>query len=95
MPAILVTGGTGYIGSHTVVQPLRGGADGVILDINRLENIIARRAEFILGDIRDRVTLRGLFNAHDIDRMCADTWRWQSRNPLGFVPDGNTAAKRR
>ena len=31
---------------------------------------------------------------HDIDRMCADTWRWQSMNPLGFVPSEESAAKR-
>ena len=30
---------------------------------------------------------------YDIDRMCADTWRWQSMNPLGFVPE-DTADKR-
>ena len=75
---ILVTGGTGYIGSHTVVQLLEAGAQVVILDnlcnskrevINRIQNITARRPEFILGDIRDRATLRGLFNAHRIDAV--------------------------
>ena len=75
---ILVTGGTGYIGSHTVVQLLEAGANVVILDnlcnskrevINRIQNITARRPEFNLGDIRDRATLRGLFNAHKIDAV--------------------------
>ena len=32
---------------------------------------------------------------HGIERMCADTWRWQSMNPLGFVADGETSAKQR
>lgn len=75
---ILVTGGAGYIGSHTVVQLLNAGHQVVILDnlcnskcevINRIQNITARRPEFILGDIRDRATLRGLFNAHKIDAV--------------------------
>lgn len=75
---ILVTGGTGYIGSHTVVQLLNAGAKVVILDnlcnskrevINRLEKITGRRPEFVMGDIRDRAALRGLFNAHSIDAV--------------------------
>lgn len=75
---ILVTGGAGYIGSHTVVQLLDAGHQVVILDnlcnskrevINRIEKITARRPEFILGDIRDRATLRGLFSAHKIDAV--------------------------
>ena len=78
MPTILVTGGTGYIGSHTVVQLLEAGNKVVILDnlcnskrevINRIETITGRRPEFILGDIRDRATLRSLFNSHQIDAV--------------------------
>lgn len=75
---ILVTGGTGYIGSHTVVQLLEAGTKVVILDslcnskrevINRLEKITGCRPEFVMGDIRDRATLRGLFNTHKIDAV--------------------------
>ena len=75
---ILVTGGTGYIGSHTVVQLLQAGAKVVILDnlcnskrevVNRIQNITDRRPEFILGDIRDREILRSLFRAHQIDAV--------------------------
>ncbi len=75
---ILVTGGAGYIGSHTVVQLLQAGANVVVLDnlcnskrevINRIQNITSRRPEFVLGDIRDRATLRGLFAAHKIDAV--------------------------
>ena len=75
---ILVTGGTGYIGSHTVVQLLQAGSKVVILDnlcnskrevVNRIETITSRRPEFIVGDIRDRAALRSLFNAHQIDAV--------------------------
>lgn len=75
---ILVTGGTGYIGSHTVVQLLDAGVKVVILDnlcnskrevVNRLEKITGHRPEFIVGDIRDRALLRGLFSAHKVDAV--------------------------
>lgn len=75
---ILVTGGTGYIGSHTVVQLLEAGHQVVILDslcnsklevVNRIECITGKCPEFILGDIRDREILRALFNAHEIDAV--------------------------
>lgn len=76
--AILVTGGTGYIGSHTVVQLLQAGAKVVILDnlcnskrevVNRIERITGQRPEFVMGDIRDRQILRAVFNAHKIDAV--------------------------
>lgn len=75
---ILVTGGAGYIGSHTVVQLLEAGAQVIILDnlcnskrevINRIEKITGRRPEFVLGDIRDRALLRSVFNNHKIDSV--------------------------
>ena len=77
-PTILVTGGTGYIGSHTVVQLLDAGHQVVILDnlcnskrevINRIERITGKRPEFIPGDVRDREVLRSVFNAHKIDAV--------------------------
>lgn len=72
---ILVTGGTGYIGSHTVVQLLQADAGVVIFDslcnskrivIDRIEAITGRRPHFIKGDIRDRDALREVFESHDI-----------------------------
>lgn len=75
---ILVTGGTGYIGSHTVVKLLEENAEVVIIDnlcnskyevIRRIERITGKRPEFILGDIRDREILRSLFNTHRIDAV--------------------------
>lgn len=75
---ILVTGGAGYIGSHTVVQLLEAGAQVIVLDnlcnskrevINRIEKITGRRPEFVVGDIRDRTLLRAVFNNHRIDSV--------------------------
>lgn len=75
---ILVTGGTGYIGSHTVVQLLKAGHQVVILDnlcnskrevVNRIERITGQSPEFILGDVRDREVLHSVFNAHKIDAV--------------------------
>lgn len=75
---ILVTGGTGYIGSHTVVQLLQLGAKVVILDnlcnskrevINRIEAITGRRPEFMVGDVRDRALLCSLFANHPINAV--------------------------
>jgi UDP-glucose 4-epimerase len=75
---ILVTGGTGYIGSHTAVQLLEAGAQVIVLDnlcnskgevINRIETITGRRLEFVIGDIRDRALLRSVFNNNQIDSV--------------------------
>lgn len=63
---ILVTGGAGYIGSHTVVELLAAGFDVTILDnfsnskasvIDRIEAIAGRRPALVAGDIRERATL--------------------------------------
>jgi UDP-glucose 4-epimerase len=63
---VLITGGAGYIGSHTVVELLATGFDVTILDnlsnskasvIDRIEAIAGKRPTFVQGDIRDRETL--------------------------------------
>jgi len=75
---ILVTGGTGYIGSHTCVELLQAGHDAVILD--NLCNSEASVAEkiaalggkapiFYEGDIRDRALLDTIFAEHAIDAV--------------------------
>lgn len=72
---ILVTGGTGYIGSHTVVQLLEAGAQVVILDnlcnskpevINRINKITGLTPKFLVGDVRDRSLLRSIFSNNKI-----------------------------
>ncbi|WAW10589.1 UDP-glucose 4-epimerase GalE [Oxalobacter vibrioformis] len=76
--SILVTGGTGYIGSHTVVQLMQRGNQVVILDnlsnsnrkvLDRIEQICAKRPVFIEGDIRDRKVLKKIFHEHAISAV--------------------------
>jgi UDP-glucose 4-epimerase len=75
---ILVTGGAGYIGSHTLVELLATGHDIVVLDnlcnsspesIRRVEQITEKKVEFIHGDIRDRVFLDRVFQTHQIEAV--------------------------
>ena len=70
---ILVTGGTGYIGSHTVVELLQADYEVVIVDnlsnsspvvLDRIEEITGHRPDFVEADIRDAQTMRQLFKAH-------------------------------
>lgn len=73
--AILVTGGAGYIGSHTVLSLLARGDDVVVLDnlsnasresLNRVEKLTGKHAAFCEGDVLDRLCLRDIFSRHDI-----------------------------
>lgn len=75
---ILITGGTGFIDSHTVVSLLKSGFNAVILDnlcnssaniLPRLEKITDKSVPFYQGDIRDREVLRQIFAEHDIDAV--------------------------
>lgn len=75
---ILVTGGAGYIGSHTTLALLQAGFDVVVLDnlcnsspesLQRVAKICGKSAEFIQGDIRDRVLLDELFASKPISAV--------------------------
>ena len=75
---VLVTGGTGYIGSHTVVELLAAGHDVFIVDnfcnskgsvLDRLERIAGRRPDFAQLDINDRATLRNLILSRRFDAV--------------------------
>ncbi len=75
---ILVTGGTGYIGSHTVVKLLEAGFPVVVFDnlsnssrnvIARITNITGKQLSFIESDIRDRMALRNTFQNHAIQAV--------------------------
>ncbi|MDE5843052.1 MAG: UDP-glucose 4-epimerase GalE [Muribaculaceae bacterium] len=70
MTKILVTGGTGYIGSHTVVELQEAGYEVVIIDnlsnsniqvLDGIEHITGIRPDFVEGDVTDINTLRKLF----------------------------------
>ena len=72
---LLVTGGTGYIGSHTVVELMALGHEVFVIDnlcnskASVLDRIAGRRPGFAQIDIRDRPALRELFAAHRFDAV--------------------------
>ena len=73
---ILVTGGAGYIGSHTCVELLEAGFNVIILDnlsnsnpnvIERIEKIANKRVKLYVGDIRNHNILKKIFSENRID----------------------------
>ncbi len=78
MSKVLVTGGAGYIGSHTCVELLNAGHDVVVLDnlsnsskeaLNRVQTLTAKSVDFVEGDILDEVVLDQIFQNHQIDAV--------------------------
>ncbi|MGL4350234.1 MAG: UDP-glucose 4-epimerase GalE [Plesiomonas shigelloides] len=76
--AILVTGGAGYIGSHTVLELLNSGNDVVIIDnlcnssresLRRVETLTGRSVTFYEADVCDRSALQTIFAQHAIDAV--------------------------
>ena len=75
---LLVTGGAGYIGSHTCVELLQAGYGVVVADnlcnsrrevFGRIERIAGRAVTFHECDVRDMAALRGIFREHAIDAV--------------------------
>ncbi|NML62110.1 UDP-glucose 4-epimerase GalE [Massilia sp. RP-1-19] len=75
---ILVTGGMGYIGSHTFVELLKAGHEVVVYDNlsnsttavgDRVARITGKKMAFIEGDIRDRAAMEAAFAASPIDAV--------------------------
>lgn len=75
---ILVTGGTGYIGSHTVVELQNAGYDVVVMDnlsnssmkvLDRIEAITGKKVPFYEADIRNREDLEKIFSNEKIDAV--------------------------
>lgn len=75
---ILVTGGSGYIGSHTLIELHKAGHAFIVYDnlsnsslesLKRVEKIINKSIIFREGDIRDRESLQKLFSIYDIDSV--------------------------
>lgn len=75
---ILVTGGAGYIGSHTTLALLQAGYDVVVLDnlsngssesLNRVAKIAKRECLLIKGDVRDSALLCRLFEEHSVEAV--------------------------
>lgn len=76
--SILVTGGTGYIGSHTVIQLLNAGYETVVVDnlcnsskesLKRVEELTGKSVKFYEADIRDRAALDRIFSENKIDSV--------------------------
>jgi UDP-glucose 4-epimerase len=74
MKKILVTGGLGYIGSHTVVELQSSGYDVVVIDNldnakeevkDRIVSISGRSIDLVIGDVNDETTMDQLFQQHD------------------------------
>ena len=72
---VLVTGGAGYIGSHTCVELIEAGHEPVVIDnlcnsnaesLNRVKMITGKEIPFYEGDVRDEVLLNTIFSEHDI-----------------------------
>lgn len=78
MKTILVTGGSGYIGSHTVLQLLEADYKVIVLDnfsnssqvsLDRVAQLTGKSAVLIEGDIRDADCLNQVFSKHTIDAV--------------------------
>jgi UDP-glucose 4-epimerase len=78
MAKILVTGGAGYIGSHTCIELLTAGHEVVVLDnlsnssvesLARVQALAAKKLDFVEGDILDQQILDQIFQYHSIDAV--------------------------
>jgi UDP-glucose 4-epimerase len=75
---ILLTGGAGYIGSHTAVELYNAGHEVVIVDnlvnskeevIKRIDEISGKQTPFIKADVRDHAAMDAIFKSHKIDAV--------------------------
>lgn len=93
MKTILVTGGAGYIGSHTCIELMKSGYEVVIIDdlsnskriaVDRIEQISGKKVTFYQNSILERDALDKIFKAHKIDAVI---------NFAGFKAVGESVAK--
>lgn len=75
---VLITGGMGYIGSHTCIQMIEAGMTPIILDnlynskssvIGRIEKVSGQRPVFVQGDVRDKATLVEVMKQHQVESV--------------------------
>jgi UDP-glucose 4-epimerase len=75
---LLVTGGAGYIGSHTCIELIRAGHEPIVVDnlsnskheaLRRIERITGRRLQFYQADIRDQAAMRSVFAKHSLEAV--------------------------
>ena len=76
--SILITGGAGFIGSHTCVEMLNSGYDVVVVDnldnsssesLDRVEKITGKKIKFYKEDVRNREALRKIFTENSIEAV--------------------------
>ena len=76
--AILVTGGAGYIGSHTCIEMIKAGHEVIVVDnldnsnpeaLRRAEKIVGRPIKFYEADVRDMAALETIFSENEIDAV--------------------------
>lgn len=93
MSKILVTGGAGYIGSHTVIELVNAGYDVTIVDnlynskeeaVRRVEKILGKKLDFVIADICDKQAMREVFRTRDISAVI---------NFAGYKAVGESVAK--
>ena len=72
---LLVTGGSGYIGSHSCIELIKAGHELIVMDnlsnsskdsIAAVERLVEKKIEFIVGDIRSKKDVRSIFNKYEI-----------------------------
>jgi UDP-glucose 4-epimerase len=75
---VLLTGGAGYIGSHTVVEMCNAGHDVVVIDnfsnssmrvMERVEELVGRKIPLYVADVADEEVLDRIFSEHSIDAV--------------------------
>ena len=75
---VLVTGGAGYIGSHTVVELINAGHEAIIVDdlsnakadvVDRIETITGKRPAFYQADCADKDAMKQIFAANQVDAV--------------------------
>ncbi|MBQ7373519.1 MAG: UDP-glucose 4-epimerase GalE [Clostridia bacterium] len=93
MKTILVTGGAGYIGSHTCIELIEAGYDVVVVDnlsnskteaVRRVEKIVNKKIAFYKEDVCDKDAMRKIFSAHKFDAVI---------NFAGYKAVGESVAK--
>ena len=89
--AVLVTGGAGYIGSHTCLKLLEAGYEVVVVDnllnsseesLKRVEELTGKSITFYQADVRDQETLDGIFEKRISHPSFISQVSRQSANPL-------------
>ena len=75
---ILVTGGAGYIGSHTCIELMANGYDVIVVDnlcnsnpksLDRVEQLAGKKPKFYEGDVRDEALMRKIFAENEISAV--------------------------